>query len=88
MNREQLLAVLKQEEVFKSKAEAERFLAKLDEALEVIAEDLKDGEKVRFGSMISIEKKFVAGKEGVLAGKPFTTQDHSVIKVKASSLLK
>lgn len=70
-----------------SKEQLKRDVEYLNELIKIVALSLETEEKTNLG-MITIENKFVPGKEGTVAGKDYVTEDKEVIKVKANSPLK
>lgn len=70
-----------------SKEQIKRDIEYVNEVIRALASVLDSGEKINIGT-ISIENKLVGAKEGVCAGKPYSTEEKNVIKVKACSPLK
>lgn len=70
-----------------SKEQLKRDMEYMNKFIETVALVLEQDEKANLGA-ITIENKFVQGKEGKCAGKPYVSEDKEVIKVKANSGLK
>lgn len=92
VNRPELLERIKPsvEEYFGekvSKEQLKRDIEYMNELLKIVALSLETEEKTNLG-MITIENKFVPGKEGICAGKEYVTEDKEIIKVKANGVYK
>ena len=88
MKKDEVIEIIKGAEIegLDSNASIKRFEKAFASILEVIAEELPEGESTKFGGL-KIESKFVKGREGIskLKGveKPWKTEDHYEVKVSA-----
>lgn len=88
MDKKGLVLLTKEALGLQTNVEAEGFLKEVDALFEALAHGLQAGEKVRVGSMISVEKKLVPAKEGKCAGKEYKTEEHCKIVIKPLTALK
>ena len=87
VKKDELIKIIQGAEIegLESVASIKRFEKAFASILEVIAEELPEGESTKFGGL-KIESKFVKGREGIskLKGeKAWKTEDHYVVKVSA-----
>ena len=87
---DELKAILKEDLGLKSKVEAGEIIEDIDAVIETAIKQLAEGDSVKVGKYIKIEKKLQAGKTGEITRKTpegeivktqYTTEDKVVVKI-------
>ena len=96
MNKPELVELVKEVLELKTKKDAETFIGDFDTVVEAISKKLEVGDKVKFGTYETFEKKEVAEKtgemirviDGVKTKVPYTSDARTEIVIKRTDILK